>query len=902
MRTTRRTDLLSRPAFWLLTAALVLAPGLYAAKTRQQTQPAPAPAAPVVRTCQAYHVNPGSPVIDGKLDDEVWQKHDWEDGFIQGKPYEGRDPSEKTSFKVLYDEKALYVAVRALDSEPGKIERRLSRRDQREGDTVTVAIDSMYDRLTAFVFTVNAAGVKSDRIMVNDGVNFGGGEPDMSWDPIWDAAAAKDDQGWTAEMRIPFSQLRFGNKAEQVWGFDVWRTLFRKDETSYWQLIPRNASGFVHLFGDLRGLVGLKAPHQVELMPYTVGDLQSFRAEPGNPFAKGTSTAFRMGLDGKVGVTSDLTMNFTINPDFGQVEADPSVVNLTAFETYFQEKRPFFVEGRNIFNYQLMNGDGDFSDDNVFYSRRIGRYPQYSPSVDGYLDVPQATTILGAFKLTGKTRSGLSIGILDGLTSRETAGYFDGAATSEIPVEPFTNYLAARVQQDFNGGTTIVGGMVTAVNRNLGDSELSFLHGQAYTGGVDFYHTWDKKNWFLSFKAVASRVQGTPEAIFDTQTSPVHYFQRPDADYLTLDPTRTSLSGSGGDLEFGKIGGGHWLFMGGVTWRSPGLELNDVGYLRQSDAIMQFFWTGYQWTEPFGPFRSANIGFNEWAGWDFGGENIFKGGDVNFFVNLKNYWAAGAGVNFNLSGLSQTALRGGPLFRTAVNRNIWFDVETDTRQKVRLELMGSHSARLNGDSNVWDWQPGLTIVPSSALQLTLMPLFETNRSKLQYVATPAFEGQDRYVLGTIDQKTLGLTVRLNYSLSPDLSIQLYAMPFISAGKYGDFKRVTDARARDYAQRYALFGSALSYDEAAGQYSVDENGDGTADYAFDNPDFNFRQFRSNLVIRWEYVPGSTLYLVWSQGRTGSLMNGAFDLGRDLGGLFDVHPDNVFLVKFSYCFQL
>ncbi len=902
MHTTRRTNLPRLSAFLKVALALTLTTGLYAAKTKPQAQPAPAPAAPVIRTCQAYHVNPGSPVIDGKLDDEVWQKHDWEDGFIQGEPYEGRDPSEKTSFKVLYDEKALYVAVRAHDSEPGKVERRLSRRDQREGDTVTVAIDSMYDRLTAYVFTVNAAGVKSDRIMVNDGVNFGSGEMDMSWDPIWDAAAAKDDQGWTAEMRIPFSQIRFGNKDEQVWGFNVWRTLFRKEEVSYWQLIPRNASGFVHLFGDLRGLSGLKAPHQIELMPYSVGSLQSSRPVPGNPYAKGSATGFRAGLDGKVGVTSDLTMNFTINPDFGQVEADPSVINLNAFETYFEEKRPFFVEGRNIFNYQIMGGDGDFSDDNLFYSRRIGRYPQYAPSVDGYLDIPQATTILGAFKLTGKTRSGLSIGILDGLTSRETAGYFDGLKTSDIPVEPFTNYLAARVQQDFNGGTTIVGGMVTAVNRNLSDSDLTFLHGQAYTGGLDFYHTWDKKNYFLSFKAVASRVQGTPEAILGTQMSPVHYFQRPDADYLSVDPGRTSLSGHGGDLEFGKIGGGHWLFMGGVTWRSPGLELNDIGYLRGGDVIMQFLWTGYQIYEPFGPFRSANIGFNEWAGWDFGGENIFRGGNVNLFTQLKNYWSVGAGVNFNLSGLSQTALRGGPLFRTAANRSIWFEVDTDTRQKVRLVFMGQNSHRLNGDSNVWDWQPGLTIVPSSALQLTLMPLYETNRNQLQYVATPAFEGQNRYVMGTINQKTLGLTVRLNYSLSPDLSIQLYAMPFVSAGKYKDFKKVTEPRAQDYAQRYALYGSALSYDATAGQYNVDENGDGAVDYGFANPDFNFRQFRSNLVVRWEYTPGSTLYLVWSQGRTGFLADGLFDLGRDLGGLFDVHPDNVFLVKFSYCFQL
>jgi hypothetical protein len=887
-------------ALWALT--LILATGLFGAKTKAQSQAQSVPATPVTKTCMAYRVNPRPPMIDGKLDDEAWIKHEGEGGFVQSEPYEGRDPSEKTSFKVLYDDKALYVAVRAEDSQPGKIERRMSRRDQMGGDTVSVAIDSMFDHLTAYVFTVNAAGVKSDQIMVNDGLNFGSGEPDMSWDPIWDAATALDGQGWTAEMRIPFSQIRFGNKEEQVWGFDVRRILFRNNETSYWQLIPRNASGFVHLFGELHGLAGLTAPHQVELMPYTVAGLHSYRAVSGDPFSKGSDTKFLGGLDGKVGVTSDLTLNFTINPDFGQVEADPSVVNLTAFETYYEEKRPFFVEGRNIINFPLMGGDGDFSQDNLFYSRRIGRYPQYVPSVDGFLDVPQATTILGAFKLTGKTKSGLSLGILDSVTARETAGFYSGGITSDLPVEPLSNYLALRAQKDFNGGATIVGGMLTAVNRSLGDSDLRFLHGQAYAGGIDIFHSWSNKNYYLSFKALASRVQGTPQAILETQRSPVHYFQRPDADYLSLDPTRTSLSGTGGTLEFGKLGGGHWLYVAGVSWRSPGLELNDIGYLRTGDTTLQYIWVGYQIWEPFGPFRSLNVNFNEWTGWNFGGENIFKGGNINLFGQLKNYWNAGFGFNINGEALSSSSLRGGPSLRIAPGRSLWFQVQTDSRQKVRLSFSGQGMYRTNGDYSTWTWQPGLTIVPSAALQLSLMPLYMTNRSVLQYVTTTAFEGADRYLFGSIRQKTLGLTVRLNYSLTPDLSIQLYAMPFISAGKYTDFKRITDSRAKDYSRRYQLLGPTLAHDAAAGQYTVDENGDGTADYSFGDPDFNFRQFRANLVLRWEYIPGSTLYVVWSQGRTGYLMDGAFDLGRDMDGLFGLHPDNAFLVKFSYCFQL
>ncbi len=564
------------------------------------------------------------PVIDGKLDDEAWARCAWEEGFIQRMPYEGRQPSEKTAFKILYDDKFIYVGIRAYDSQAATIERRMSRRDLADGDMVGLAIDSVYDHMTAFVFGVNAAGVKYDQFLANDGQS-NSNEEDMSWDPIWDVATTVDKEGWTAEMRIPLSQIRFGAKDEQIWGLQVQRQLFRNNEISMWPLIPRDASGFVHFFGELRGLTGLNAPHQIEIMPYTVGSLQSFRPVAANPFATGGKKALSGGLDGKIGVTGDLTLNFTINPDFGQVEADPSVVNLTAYETFYTEKRPFFVEGKNIFNYQLMGGDGDFSMDNLFYSRRIGRDPHYTPSIDGYVDMPSTTAILGAFKLSGKTKSGLSIGVLETVTSKESASVYSGGAYGDVPVEPLTNYFALRVQQDWNRGRTILGGMFTAVNRQLKDGDPALLHSAAYAGGIDFLHTWDNKNYYFSLKAVTSRVQGTPDAILQTQLSSTHYFQRPDADYLSLDPTRTSLMGSGGNLELGKQGGGHWMYVAGFTWRSPGLELNDIGYLRQTDVMMQYLWAGYRTFEPFGPFRSVNINLNEWSGYNFGGRDHIQG-------------------------------------------------------------------------------------------------------------------------------------------------------------------------------------------------------------------------------------------------------------------------------------
>jgi hypothetical protein len=858
-------------------------------------------APPPKKTYRAARVDGPPPVIDGRLDDAAWNAASWEGGFVQYQPYEGREPSEKTSFRILYDVKYIYIGIQAYDSKPGMIERRLSRRDNAGGDAVSVGLDSVFDHLTAFVFTVNAAGVKSDQFLINDGMSSNG-EDDMSWDPIWDAATSQDGEGWSAEMRIPFSQIRFGTKAEQVWGLEIRRSLFRLNETSDWQPVPRNAPGFVHMFGELRGLDGLTAPHQVEIMPYGVGSLRSSRPISGNPFATGRGRKLSGGLDGKIGVTSDLTMNFTVNPDFGQVEADPSVVNLTAYETFYEEKRPFFVEGRNIFDCHIMSGNGDFSNDNLFYSRRIGRYPQLEPATDGYADMPAASTILGAFKLTGKTKSGFSIGVLESVTAQETASVFSSGAYGDVGVEPLTNYFVLRARQDWNKGATVLGGVVTAVNRDPDGGDFNSLNRAAYSGGIDFSHSWGGRNYYLTFKAVASRVQGTAEAILQAQLSSTRYFQRPDAAYLGVDPTCTSLAGSGGDFEIGKQGGGHWQYTAGITWRSPGLELNDIGYLKQADMIMPFLWAGYNIYKPFGPFRQLNVGFNIWSGYDFGGNTIFKGGNVNLNMNFKNFWYLGFGYNPQGESLSPSSLRGGPSLRWPSGRSFWADVETDSRKRVRFSLSGDGSVRGPRDVESWDVTPAVTIIPSPAFQISLAPTYSAYHSILQYIGTQAFGDETRYIMGTIDQKTLYLTLRLTYCLTPDLTIQYYGMPFVSAGKYRDFKRIVDSRSKDKDARYRLLGKAEVYNAATGEYDVDENGDGTVDYTFGVPDFNVRQFRSNLVLRWEYIPGSALFVVWSQGRTAYLSDGSFDYGRDLNGLFDTHPDNVFLIKFSYCFQL
>jgi hypothetical protein len=848
------------------------------------------------------HINPHPPEIDGKLDDPVWKKVPWESEFIQLDPYEGQKPSQQTAFKVLYDERNLYVGVRAYDAEPGKIVRRLARRDNFDGDWVAVNIDSYHDLRTAFSFAVNAKGVKCDKAITEDGDNH-----DPSWDPIWYVKTSVDEKGWVAEMKIPFSQLRFPASEEQVWGFQCDRQLFRKQERSGWQYIPKDSPGVVHRFGELRGITGIKPKRRVEIIPYTVGKMERFEAEAGNPFSTGRLQNIVGGVDGKIGITSDLTLDFTVNPDFGQVEADPSEVNLTAFETFFEEKRPFFIEGRNIFNFQVMGGGGDFSMDNLFYSRRIGRRPHHEPETADreYLDMPANTSIIGACKLTGKTKSGLSIGILDSLTSSESAGIdFLGERRLET-VEPMTNYFVMRLQKDYNKGKTIIGGMLTAANRFISDADthLNFLHRAAYTGGFDFSHHWKNKTYVFSIKTVFSHVRGDKEAILDTQESPLRYYQRPDASHLSVDPNRTSLSGHGGTVSFGKFGSGRLKFWTGVTWRSPGLELNDVGYLRYADRIMQWAWVGYSIWKPFAIFKRINLNINQWQGWDFSGEKIFKGGNINLYTQFKNHWGLSLGFNRQGESLSTSALRGGPALRRAGGWNQWVSFHSDNRKRFRFNVGTGNFWSDHGQRQSHSFWFGLTYRPSSKLTVSVYPSIRSSKTHLQYVDTLDYLDSQRYIFASLNQETVSLTLRLNYSITPDLSIQFYGQPFISAGKYTNLKHINNPRAENYVDRYYAFQPGeILYNSGQETYFIDENQDSVHDYSFENPNFNFFQFRSNLVLRWEYTPGSTVYLVWSQSRTGDNMMGDFSFGRDFRDLFRIKPHNVFLIKFTYRFNL
>lgn len=847
----------------------------------------------------ANQVNGYDITIDGKLNEPAWESVRWEDHFTQFQPQEGKPPYQQTEFALLYDAHNVYVAIKALDSSPDSISMRMTRRDVMEGDLVAIAFDTYFDRRTAFLFAVSAVGVKADWVVSNDGEN-----EDFTWDPIWWVKTSKTDEGWIAEMRIPLTQLRFDKNGEQKWGLQVFRQIFRKEELSAWQPMQRSVVGMVSQFGDMNGLKNIEPQNTIDIMPYVVARAERFEKEPGNPFKKtGKSNELNAGLDAKIGLTNYLTLDLTVNPDFGQVEADPSEVNLTTYETFFEEKRPFFIEGKNILKYKLMFGDGDLAYDGLFYSRRIGRRPSYSPNLgeDEYSRLPEFTKILGAAKVSGKTKNGWSIGVLESVTSEEHAQFRGIGSSREQTVEPFTNYFVSRIQKDFNEGNTYLGGMVTAVNRKIDEDHLKFLHSSAYSGGIDFVHKWDNKNWALDAGWYFSQVNGSKEAIRRTQESFIRTFQRPDATYVKYDTTRTSLMGQGGKLTVGKMGG-NLKFMGGVAWKSPGLELNDIGYAQQVDNIFQIFWVGYRIYEPFSIFREINLNLNQWVQFDFGGNVTAPGGNINWWTSLKNYWQTYGSVNISGSQISNSMLRGGPAFKSPGYKNLSLGFSSNQQKKLTFNFRTSQNFSNEKDyRRTQNYSLGVGYRPLKTLRIDLSPGFYKSKEEMQYVTQEDFGDKKRYIFGRIERNTLNMSVRLNYNITPDLTIQYWGQPFVATGKYSDFKYVTNSKASEVSDRFQFYSaSQISYDPTDEIYRIDDNSDNSTDYAFDKPDFNVKEFLSNMVVRWEYRPGSTVYLVWSQTRSGFKNDGSFDFSRDFEGLFDEKPHNIFLLKFSYRF--
>jgi len=869
-------------------ALLVLAPAILLGQAEEADEAVEIPR----RSYETARVTT-PPAIDGELDDAAWEAVEWTGDFIQRQPADGEAPSEQSRFKVVYDDDALYFAYHLYD-DPAKVTRQLSRRDGFPGDWVEVNIDSFHDLRTAFSFTLSLSGTRGDEFIANDGASW-----DTNWDPVWTGAARVVGDGWTAEARIPLSQLRFSAAEDQVWGIQVTRRLYRLEERSSWQHIPRDTSGFVSKFGELRGLRNLQPRRNFELLPYAVVSTESFEAEEGNPFRDGTDDDYDIGLDGKYGLTNNLTLDFTVNPDFGQVEADPSQVNLTAFETFFSERRPFFVEGQNIFDLRLAPAvaSGSFSRDQLFYSRRIGRRPAHSPDLaDGaFAEIPDSTAILGAFKLSGKTASGLSIGLLDSFTKREEAKIDLDGETSRVTVEPETNYFVGRLQQDYREGEVLVGGMLTAVNRDL-EEHLSGMRESAYSGGLDFSTYFRDRDYRLEAAVFGSEISGSPEAILAAQESSARYYQRPDNDAATLDPTRTSLSGHAGSVRFSRSNNFDLRFQTGVAWRSPGFEINDLGFMRSANEINQFTWVGWRRQDPFSVFDRLAVNGNQWVDWDYAGNLLGTRFNLNSNAQFKNKYSAGGSLTRLEDRVSNTALRGGPSSEWPGDWRSNFWVNTDQRRKISANFGVWVLKGDEGSSKAYDFGAGLTYRPTDALRLSLRGSRNSNRPEMQYVETLAFGGSDRFVFSRLKQETTAITLRVDYSITPDLTVQFYAQPFISEGRYDEHKRITNPRAGAYHDRWAAFSSGqIDFDGA--DYSVDEDLDGVTDYSFGNPDFDFRDFNSNLVVRWEYSPGSALFFVWNQTRSnGSLLDDP-SFSDGLSELFDTPANDVVLIKFS-----
>jgi hypothetical protein len=843
-----------------------------------------------------------APVIDGIIEEQVWQEGIWIDDFTQFEPYNGNKPSQKTEFKILYDDNDLYVAIKAFDTSPDSIVKRLTRRDENDGDNVFIIFDSFHDLRTGFLFGTTASGVKFDQMMANDGQ----GNSDMSWNANFWVKTSINKEGWIAEMKIPFSQLRFEKNSGDVWGLEVVRTLYRKNETSVWQQIPRDAPGIIHMMGEMSGVEKVKPRKIFDVTPYAVAKTENFQSEPGNPFReKGKLSAINGGLDAKIGLTNNMTMDLSINPDFGQVEADPSVVNLTAYETFYEEKRPFFIEGNNITNFGLGIGDGGFGNDNLFYSRRIGRRPQIYPDLkEGwYADVPAFTPILGAAKLTGKTKNGLSVGFIEAVTAEVNARIDTIGGRMYQAVEPLTNYFVGRIQKDFNGGKTLIGGILTATNRDLDPNLAKYLHKSAYTGGLDFTHYFKDKNWMFNLNSAFSLVNGSKEAIQITQRSSARYYQRPDNDYVKLDSNRTSLAGSGGRMQIQKLNG-HWNFLGCVIWKTPGFETNDMGYLREADNILSILWVGYNQYNPKWIYRTFNAQADIYSVFNFGGDFVGKGFEWNANMNLKNFWSVWTGGNVNTNSLSTSMLWGGPMMKVPGSFNARAGFSTDNRKKILFNFFVSGSSGFEKSGNNINANINMSFKPFNFLSISLSPGISKNYNELQYVAQTTYGNTERYVFASIDQRVINMSLRVNLTVTPDLTLQYWGQPFVASGRYYDFKYITNSpMATEYRDRFTLYDRAtqirLVNDDT---YEIYENGDGVTSYSFGKPDFNVREFLSNMVIRWEYNPGSTLYLVWSQTRSGYNPTGVMDVTNNLGDLFRDRPHNVFLIKFSYRFGL
>jgi len=864
--------------------------------------------------------------MDGRLDEDAWSHAPVATGFTQGTPVEGIPAEEETEMRVLIGDDAIYVGARMYESDPSAIVDRLVRRDQ-EGiyDYVSISLDPNWDRRTGYYFRVSAANVQVDQFYYNDQL------PDRAWNAVWESEVHHDELGWTAEFRIPLSQIRYESDEEvQTWGVNFGRKRMSSNETSYFSLRSRTRRGFVSQFGTLEEVRIPRPSRRMEFRPYAVSSLHTGPSKPGDPFFDGSDVNTRVGSDFRLGLGSSFTLDATINPDFGQVEADPAVINLSAFETRFEERRPFFVEDAQVFDFSLgLTGRGD----ELFYSRRIGRAPQgYSPFSADFSEIPTDATILGAAKLTGRTTGGLSFGALAAMTdSEEGRAFYDEEGRYEsFLVEPRAQYGVVKLQQDFNGGASQVGGIVTLMSRGLPrDGGFDFLSSEAFSAGVRFQHQWNDRDWALNGFLAGSHVQGAPAAMIRIQRSSNHYFQRPDATRLGVDSMATSITGAQWRLQLARQNGAHWTGGGWIGETTDGLEVNDLGYSRSSENMEAGANVNYREIRPGSWYKSYN--FLLWALGTWSHEALDDAGSWESWENARltgianltarstfiNEWVGDFTVTYSPDHYNYALTRGGPVMLDPGSATIRGNVTTDTRKRVSFKAGFSRRVGADDSGEALSFNGTVSLKPSDRLDLSLAPQISKETVMDQYVTSTSVLPYEptygrRYLFGELERRTLSMQARVSWSFSPSLSFQLFAQPLISSGDYISYKQLEAPRTYEFVSFeegtytesdgvVACVGGQLCTEvvkDGGLRQHVDLDEDGIADYSLGDRDFNVRSLVGNAVLRWEDRPGSAIYFVWQRRKAGSAALGDFNLARDLDALLSSPSDDRFMIKVNY----
>lgn len=841
-------------------------------------------------------------VVDGLLNESVYLNAPVT-RFIQKDPDEGKPASEKSEVWVSYDDNNIYFSGRFFDSNPDSIDATLMRRDNViESDWFWVYLDPYNDDRTGYFFAVNAGGSVCDGILFNDSWD------DNSWDGIWEKKTTIDKNGWNVEIRIPFTQLRFKESDKMVWGININRDIKRRHEMSFYVMVPKKESGFVSKFADLVGLDGIKPKQRFEVLPYIVQKAQYLVHDSNDPFYKSNQYATSIGADLKFSLGSNLNVDATINPDFGQVEVDPAVVNLSAFETFYNEKRPFFIEGSNIFSFGMGGANNNwgfnFSTPELFYSRRIGRAPQGNISTPGYVDYPPETRILGAAKLTGKIDETWTIGALSSVTERTYAVIQSkNSGRIEEEVEPLTHYGVFRTQKEFNSGKQAIGMIFTSVNRDIKNNNLkSRLSNQAYTFGADGWTFLDEdETYVITGSVVGSYVNGSKDYLVRLQKQPYRYMQRPDKTYMPIDTNRTSIEGYFSRVMLNKQKGNFYLNTA-IGIASPGFEYNDLGSQWLADRINGHIVTGYRWYDPDPVFRKKNINIAYSRTSDFENNIEREGFFVNGYAQFLNYWSVDFNTSFNFKSVSKTLTRGGPKLNMPANYSFNINAYTDSREKI---IFSPYVSYWKNDIGGKEIDAGITFEwkPNSQISFSFGPEYYFYSTYYQWVGNfsdmyAVNSYNTRYVFSDLDQTTLSANIRLNWIFSPTLSLQLYIQPLFAVGDYENFKEITNPPTLDVKQ-YGNDDTQINYDSQSNTYSVDPDASGPAAmFSFNNPDFNFKSLRGNLVLRWEVLPGSVFYFAWTNSRMNFENPGEFNFKNDFKNLINSESDDIFLIKFSY----